>query len=261
MILSISIVFALLVTIGLPVLAGVWINKHLKVTWQVITLGALGYFIVQALFTLLYSGFAFLIKIETSQPLVDIDNLFHLVISIFITALLGVTLRWTGMKYLKMPLINLEAAYGIGLGFSGIESITRVGLPLLMTFFTMVRGINSQTSHLEPEIMAQLNELWKVSPWVPLAGSFERIAALVMHITITILVLEYFISNNKLWLGAAVGLEVVINALILGLVYLGLPSVWLIPIAMLVTYGNLVLLHRLNAFRFSKPTPQSDTSA
>ena len=37
MILSISIVFALLVTIGLPVLAGVWINKHLKVTWQVIT--------------------------------------------------------------------------------------------------------------------------------------------------------------------------------------------------------------------------------
>ena len=51
--LSISIVFALLVTIGLPVVAGLWLNKRLKVAWQAIALGALGYFIVQALLTLL----------------------------------------------------------------------------------------------------------------------------------------------------------------------------------------------------------------
>jgi uncharacterized membrane protein YhfC len=259
--LSIAIIFALLVTIGLPVLAGIWLNKRLNVSWRVITLGSLGYFIVQALLTLLYSGVASLAGIESTTLTEGPNFVTQVTLSIIMAALLGVLLRWAGMKWVKMPLVNLEAAYGLGLGYGGIESITRVGLPLLLTFFTMLRNINPQASALDPETITQLEALWQVSAWVPIVGSLERISALVMHITITILVLQSFTRKNNLWLAVAVGLEVVINYLVFGLAEIGLAYEWVILIAILVMGGNLYLLYRLNAFNVSKITSHSNDPA
>lgn len=154
--LSIAIVIALLITMGLPIAAGFWLTKNLKVSWRVITLGTLGYFIVQALITLLFSGLSALV--ENSTLVLSERSFFiaQLIVSILFGALIGVIVRWAGMKYLKEPLVNLEAAYGIGVGYGGIESITRVGLHLLMTFISMLSNINidPQTTALEPEIVA-----------------------------------------------------------------------------------------------------------
>ncbi len=249
--LSISIVFALLVTIGLPVVAGLWLNKRLKVAWQAIALGALGYFIVQALLTLLYSAFITLVQPEGTQVLNETNELIQLAVSVILAALLGVILRWVGMKFFKLPLTNLEAAFGIGLGFGSAESISRVGLPLLMTFITMLRYSNPQTSALDPEIIAQLETLWQVSPWVPAAGSVERILALVLYIAITVLVLQTFTRKNLLWLAAAIGLEVLVNGIILWPTLAGLAYGWVILIALVLLAGLLALLNHLQAFNLT----------
>jgi uncharacterized membrane protein YhfC len=254
--LSFSIVFALLVTIGLPVLAGFWLNKRLKVTWQTIVLGALGYFIVQALLTLLYTAFIALMQTEGTQVLNESNELIQLAVSVLLAALLGVILRWVGMKFSKLPLTSLEASFGIGLGFGSAESISRVGLPLLMTFITMLRYINPQTSALDPDIIAQLEALWQVSPWVPAAGSVERILALVLHNAITVLVLQTFIRKNGLWLAAAIGLEVLINGIILSLSLAEMAYGWVILIALVLLAGILALLNHLQAFNLT-PTEGS----
>lgn len=250
--LVITVIIALLVTIGLPILAGVWLNKNFGVSWRVITLGALGYFVVQALMTFLLGGLAELVGNGTLN--LSDRNFFivQLILSILFGALLGVIIRWAGLKYIQQPLVNLEAAYGIGVGYGGIESIIRVGIPLLITFITMLSNINIdiQTTTLEPEVFTQLEALWQVSPWVPLAGSLERIAALVMHITVTILVLQFFTRKRVLWLGAALGVEVIINGLIVGLAEIGLAYGWVILIAVVLMMGCLYLLYRLNAFDF-----------
>lgn len=250
--LSVAISIALLVTILLPILAGVWLNKHTLVTWRVITLGSLGYFIVQALLTLMYNGIASLAGIDPTALAEGPNFAAQVALSILMAALLGVLLRWAGMKWVKMPLTNLEAAYGLGLGYGGVESITRVGLPLLMTFFTMLQNTNPQASGLDPETITQLEALWQVSAWVPIAGSLERISAMVMHITITILVLQSFTRKNNLWLAGAVGLEVLINIFIFGLTEASLAYEWVILLAVLAMVGNLYLLHHLNAFNLSK---------
>jgi uncharacterized membrane protein YhfC len=260
--LSIAIVVSLLITMGLPIVAGVWLNKTLKVPWRVITLGALGYFIVQALITLLFSGLSALIENGT---LAFSDRSFfiaQLVISILFGALIGVIVRWAGMKYLKEPLVSLEAAYGIGVGYGGIESITRVGLPLLITFISMLSNINvdPQATTLEPEIVAQLEALWQVSALVPLAGSLERVAAFVMHITVTILILQFFVRRKRVWLGAAVGLELFINGVVVGLAEAGLAYGWVVLIAGLTMVGNVYLLYRLHAFDVDTSTAQDDSA-
>lgn len=253
--LSIAIVIALLITIALPIAAGFWVNKKFRVPWRIISYGTLGYFLVQALVTLLFNGFATLVNNGT---LALSDQAFYVAqigISIFLGALLGVLIRWAGMKYLKEELDKLEAAYGIGIGYGGAESIMLVGLPLLTTFITMLTNlnINPETTTLDPAVVTQLEELWQVPAFIPLAGSLERISALVMHITVTILVLQVFQRKNNLFLAAAVGVELLINGLIAGLSEAGLMYGWVILISVVLMAGNIYLLYRLNAFDLHTP--------
>ena len=165
---------------------------------------------------------------------------------------MGVLVRWAGMKYLKEDMDNLASAYAIGVGYAGAESVMLVGIPLLTTFITMLSNMNidPETTTLDPALAAQLVDLWQVSPLIPLAGSFERIAAFIMHITVTILVLQVFKKNAVTWLAAAFGLELLVNGLIVGLSEAGVLFGWVIVIAMVLMVGNLFLLYYLRAFEF-----------
>jgi uncharacterized membrane protein YhfC len=135
-----------------------------------------------------------------------------------------------------------------------------VGLPLLTTFITMLGNINidPQTSNLDPAVIQQIEELWQVPATIPLVGSLERIASFVMHITVTILILQVFKRENKLWLLAAFGLELAVNGIIVGLAEIGLDYGWVVLIAMLLMVGNLYLLFRLQAFEFDITKGQGD---
>lgn len=95
---------------------------------------------------------------------------------------------------------------------------------------------------------------------MPLAGSLERVAAFVMHITVTILILQAFTRKKSLWLWAAVGLELLINGIIVGLAEAGLAYGWVVLIAGLMMAGNLYLLYQLHAFDFDITKAQSDSS-
>ncbi|MFW5713832.1 MAG: YhfC family glutamic-type intramembrane protease [Brevefilum sp.] len=261
--LIITITISLLITIGLPILAGFWLNNKFRVPWRVITYGALGYFIVQALVTLVFSGFNYLVQNDTIALSGEGFNTAQIFLSVFLGALLGVLVRWLGMKYMNEDLDNLEAAYGIGAGYGGAESIMLVGLPLLMTFITMLANMNidPQTSNLDPAVIQQIEELWQVSAYIPLVSSLERIAAFVMHITVTILILQVFTRESKLWLLAAFGLELFVNGLIVGLAEMGLDYGWVILVALVMMVGNLYILFRLRAFEFDITRGQNTQKA
>ena len=250
--LIVAITISLLVTIALPIAAGFWLNNKFRVPWRVISYGALGYFIVQALITLVFGGFNNLVQKETLALTDEGFNTAQIFLSLFLGALLGVLVRWFGMKFLKEELDNLEAAYGIGVGYGGAESIMLVGLPLLTTFITMLSNmnINPQTSNLDPAVIQQIEELWQVPAYIPIVGSLERIASFVMHITVTMLILQVFTRGSKLWLFAAFGLELLVNGLIVGLAEVGLDYGWVILIALVLMVGNLYLLFKLRAFEF-----------
>jgi uncharacterized membrane protein YhfC len=248
--LAIAIVVALLITIVLPLVAGFLLNKRTGVAWRVVSYGALGYFITQVLMTLIFSGFTALVN----NGILNIsDQAFanwQLVLSILIGAVIGVLIRWAGMKFIKEDLTTLKAAYGIGVGYGGVESVLLVGLPLLTTFISMVGNIDidPQTTTLDPEIVRQIEELWQVNPLIPLAGSLERISAFVMHIAVTILILQFFKRNKPIWLAAAIGLELLMNGLVIGLSQIGLSYGWIILVSAILMAGNVYLLYRLGAF-------------
>ncbi len=250
--LILTITLSLLITMALPIAAGLWLNKKLRIPWRVISYGALGYLIVQALITLGFSGFNALVENGTIILAGDALRSAQILLSVFLGAALGVLIRWLGMKFLKEDLDNLESAYGLGVGYGGAESIMLVGLPLLTTFITMLMNMNidPQATNLDPAVIQQIEELWQVPAYIPLVGSLERIAAFVMHIAVTILILQVFTRGSKLWLLAAFGLEMVVNGLIVGLAEGGLQFGWVVLVALLLMVGNLFILYHLRAFEF-----------
>jgi len=248
--LSAAIVVSLLIMIVLPIGTGFWLKKRAGVSWRVMMYGALAYFITQSLVTLLYSGFAALVENGTLALSDQAFLIWQVVLSVLLGAVLGVLVRWAGMKYVNEELDTREAAFGIGVAYGGIESIMMVGLPLLTTFISMVGNINidPQTTTLDPEIAAQIEQLWQVNPFIPLAGSLERLSAIVMHITVTILVLQVFKRKKPIWLAAAISLELVVNGFVIGLSEIGLDYGWVILVAVVLMGGNLYLLYLLGAF-------------
>jgi uncharacterized membrane protein YhfC len=257
--LSISIVIALLIIFGLPIAAGFWLKKKLNVPWQVMIYGVLGYFIVQALVSIIYTGLTNIIENWNTAAAGDSFLLSQILISVFLGAILGVLVRWLGMKYLKLT--TIESAYSIGVGYGGAESIMLVGIPLLMTFTAMISNINidPQTTELDPAVVTQIESLWQLDFYIPLATSLERIAAFLMHITVTLLILQVFKTKKLLWLGAAFGLEFIINGLVVGLSEAGVQFGWVILLALVFMVVNIYILYRLNAFDFALNQPEEES--
>jgi uncharacterized membrane protein YhfC len=248
--LGFAITIAILVTIGFPIGMGFWLNKKFHIPWRVLSYGVMGYLIMQSVVSLILSGISALVANGTLALSETGLTTLQLVLNIALAAILGVVIRWAIVKFFPEKLETLEAAFGIGVGYGGAESVMLVGLPLLVTFVTMLTHLDFQSASagLEADMVSQLEALWGVSPLVPLAGSLERLAALVMHLTVTVLVFRYFLLQKKVYLLAAAGVELVFNGLVVGLSEAGLAYGWVILISVILMGGNLYLLWKLNAF-------------
>jgi len=235
--LSVTIIIALLVTIALPIAAGVWLNKKLGIRYSVITYGVLAYFIVQSVLMLILGGLGRLVE-NGNLALTENSYLYLQVgLSILLTALFGVLLRWAAMRFVKEKLDNLESAYAIGLGYGGAETLMIMGLPLLTTFIGMIQNIGEDVAA----------EAWELSPLIPLGIAVERLTFLVLHLTVTLLIFQVFKRKKNIWLAAAVGLEILITGLTVALSEIGVQVGWIILVAAVLMIGNLYLLYLLKA--------------
>ena len=251
--LGLAITIAVLITVVFPVGVGFWLNKKYQVPWRIFTYGVMGYLVMQAVVALILSGVNSLVVNGTLVLSEAGLNTLQLVLNIVLAAVLGVVIRWAIVKFFPEKLDTLEAAFGMGVGYGGAESVMLVGLPLLITFITMLTHLDYQSpsAGLDPDMVSQLAALWEVSPWIPLVGSIERLASLVMHLTVTMLVFRFFLLQKKVYLLAAVGVELAVNGLVVGLSEAGLPYGWVILVSALLMGGNLYLLWKLDAFSLS----------
>ncbi len=248
--LSIAIVIAILVTVGLPIGVGFWLNKKKDIPWRVISYGMMAYFLAQVAVTLLFSGFNVLVQNGTLALSDPTLTLVQVILSVVLGAILGVLIRWAGMKYIKENLDTPEAAFAIGVGYGGAESILLVGLPLISTFFTMMSNLNLDpaTTTLDPEMLSQLEQLWQVPAVIPLMGSVERLSALVMHLTVTFLVLQVFLRQKPWFLALAMADELLVNGLVVGLSEAGVANGWLVLVSVLLGIANVYWLIQMKAF-------------
>ena len=66
--LGISITIAILITIGVPIGVGFWLNKKYKVPWQIFSYSVMGYLLMQSVVSLILAGVGALVKKRFIDP-------------------------------------------------------------------------------------------------------------------------------------------------------------------------------------------------
>ncbi len=164
---------------------------------------------------------------------------FNAIVLGLLAGLFEETARWIGYKLLKKSGDSFGASLTLGAGHGGIEAIFIGGL-VLVTLVSMMalKATDPATLPLPADqvILAQdqLQAYWS-SPWfLPLAGAVERIGALMLHISLSIMVWLAISFRKPLWFWLGVLYHAVVDGAVVLMASFGV-NVWVIEAFLIVT--------------------------
>lgn len=149
-------------------------------------------------------------------------------------ALFEETGRYVGIKFLlKRKQNNPYNALMYGAGHGGFEMLYLFGMSMLsnLTYSLMINNgsIVDQMANFSPEEQESLNTLINTlvgtNPAMFAMGLVERISALIVHISLSVLVWAAVVNGKKLMLPVAMGIHFVVDASAILLFGLAIPTV------------------------------------
>ena len=228
MVLKLSFILTVLIQIGVPLGLGFWLARRAanagvftrKAAWGIFGVGVLTFIGSQVVHIPLLAGLTALFKLPGMwQPSAAFAPWFNAIMLGLLAGLCEEPARWIGFKLLRAKARPHLAALLAGAGHGGIESIF-IGLMVLVNFVTMLAvqaAINSGASlpaNLEL-LKAQAGLFWD-TPWHHvLAGGVERLAAITLHISLSVLVWRGVTAarGGGWWLAGAILLHSLVDML------------------------------------------------
>jgi uncharacterized membrane protein YhfC len=125
--------------------------------------------------------------------------------------------RYLVLRYWLKDVRTWRRALMFGAGHGGIEAVILGLLAAQITLNVFVLhtvgpaqlGVPADQI---PAVMAQVEALWNLPWYMQLLGALERAFTLCTHLGLTVLVLQAFTRQNKLWLLAAIGWHALVDA-------------------------------------------------
>lgn len=231
-----------------PLILGWWIIKRKGTSWKLFGVGVLTFIGSQIFHLPVVSG---LTRAFSSGLLPHVNPgfapFFNAIVLGLLAGIFEETARWVGYKLLKKKGDSFGAALTLGAGHGGVEAII-IGASVLATLVSMLalQGAGDALSALSPnqaELARQQVQSYWVTPWhVPLAGAVERIAALGLHIGLSVMVWLAFSFRKPLWFWLAVLYHAVVDGLTVLAITFGL-NVWLIEAGLIaISFGMLYVI-------------------
>jgi uncharacterized membrane protein YhfC len=229
--------------VALPLALGVFLVNWLKVEWKIFGIGA-AVFVASQVFHIPFNIWVLSPGIE-KMGLSNSQAGFGLaVIAISYGLSAGIfeeVARFWAYQYWAKDTRNWPAGLMFGAGHGGIEAILLGALAAYGLIQALIYR-NTDLASLVPaeqiEIAAaQLEAYWSLPNYLAIMGAVERIGAICIHLSASILVLQVFTRRNRLWLLAAIGWHTLIDAVAVYSV-----QVW----GVLVTEGLVLLLGGLS---------------
>lgn len=231
-----------------PLILGWWIIKKKGTNWKLFGIGVLTFIGSQIFHLPVVNG---LTRTFSSGLMPHVDPgfapFFNAIVLGLLAGIFEETARWVGYKLLKKKGDSLGAALTLGVGHGGVEAIF-IGASVLATLISMLSllGSDAVLSALSPNQAAlarQQMEAYWATPWhMPLAGAVERIAALGLHIGLSVMVWLAISFRKPLWFWLAVLYHAVVDGLAVLAISFGL-NVWLIEVGLiLISIGMLYMI-------------------
>ena len=124
--------------------------------------------------------------------------------------------RWLGLRYWIKEARSWNSSLMYGAGWGGIEAI----LLGLIVLWALVQALLYQQGLLQGLIPSEQLELvdaqfaayWDTPLFLNLLGAVERSFALMLHLSLSVMVMRAFTHNNRLWLVAAIAWHAFVDA-------------------------------------------------
>jgi uncharacterized membrane protein YhfC len=196
----------------------------------------------------------------------------YVIYGIFMAGIFEESARFIAFKILKRKYQGIGTALSYGTGHGGIESILLAGLAMINSIVSSIiintGNIETITGKLQGEALAAANyqvaALVATAPYMFLVGGIERLMAIAVQLSLSIIVFYAVFGKNKVWLYP---LAIVIHAIVdipailfqIG----GIKSIFVVEgIVCLLTVGVVLFakyLHgKLSATLIPDPSPSSD---
>lgn len=211
-----SFVVAIAFDVLMPVAVVLWARRRLGVAWKVIGIGALAFALSQMLIRVpAVQVIQYLLRDELKASAV-LMNVWIVVLSIT-AGLFEETARLIAFKYPLKDRQTWKDALGFGVGHGGLESALLVGGLALIGLINVVVLSQMDVSKLplQPEQLEQVRaakaQIAALRWWEPLLGAYERVCAMLIHISMTVVVLQRFLRDQRRWYWFAVGFHALAN--------------------------------------------------
>ena len=198
---AVSYLIAGTIEIALPLALGYLLIKRLNTSWKLWLIGAMMFLVSLIRFPLNN----YLTQLVVSGDISNISYWLVYLIPSITSGLFEETARYLGIRYLiRDDSYRTGLTYGAGHG--GIESIFIVGLNVFTIGVILITNPNSLG---EMQLLA-INS----SPWyLPLIGAYERIMAMIIQFSLSIMVLETIRQKKINYLLLAITIHMAINYL------------------------------------------------
>jgi uncharacterized membrane protein YhfC len=136
------------------------------------------------------------------------DRVLYIIYGACMAGLFEETARFIAFKILKRKYDGIGTALSYGIGHGGIEAILLAGLAMISSIVTSIiintGNIESITGSLQGDALAaanyQITTIITTAPYMFLVGGFERVFAIAVHISLSVVVFYSVFGKNKLWL-------------------------------------------------------------
>ena len=127
--------------------------------------------------------------------------------------------RYLVLRFWRKDVRTWERGMMFGAGHGGIEAIILGGLAMMAFAQAMaMRGMTDLTQAVAPErvelLQASLEAYWSLPWFAVLLGAGERVLALILHLSLSLMVVHAFRRNNPAWLALAVFWHALADALV-----------------------------------------------
>lgn len=216
-----STAVAVLLEVGLPFVLAFFIARKFKVSWKYFAFGALVFVLVQ----IPHTGLVFGLTLLANQliPSRALSNTVQVAInSVTLGLLAGIFEefgRYFTFKYWLKDIRSFKQALMFGAGWGGIESIG-VGIVVALSIASLFVTANLNPARLPGQAAKSLSiqqkrelkqgvkqakeQIDKMRFYDPLVGLLERIFAIILHLSFTLIVLQAFVKNRFFYVWLAV---------------------------------------------------------
>jgi uncharacterized membrane protein YhfC len=217
----VSMVAAIAIQVLLPLLLGLIAKRSLDVSWRYFAYGMLIFFLFQIVTRVPVIQF---VQASSGAVLQASSPLFWtwVFVAAFTAGLFEEVGRWVGYRWLIREderTWNVGVMYG--LGHAGLESMLLVAGLSVVSLIGLLSLTSADLAKLPDEqraaVSTQLATLAAQPGWFPLLGAWERACTIVIHVGLSVTVLQVFRRGSLTWLWLAIVAHTLVNLVPTGL--------------------------------------------